>query len=65
MKYMKEINQKNYINIIIGLGSVMKEKVRDMEDNTRNGRSRIMSKNVVICVQAVVGITYSPSSIRI
>ena len=65
MKYMKEINQKKYININIGLGSVMKEKVRDMEDNTRNGRSKIMRKKVVICVQAVVGKTYLPSSIRI
>ena len=65
MKYMKEINQKKHINVNIGLGSVMKEKVRDMEDNTRNGRSKIMRKKVVICFQDVVGKSYSPSYIRI
>ena len=33
----------------------MKARVRDMEENTRTGRSRRMRKNVACCVQAVVG----------
>ena len=37
------------------MGYVVKEKVGDMEDNTREGRSRRMSKYLMLFVQAVVG----------
>ena len=52
MKDMKEANQskKN-----IGVGSIVEEKVGDMEDNTREGRIRRLEKEVMGCVQAVVG----------
>ena len=33
----------------------MKARVREMEENTRTGRSRRMRKNLAGCVQAVVG----------
>ena len=33
----------------------MKARVREMEENTRTGRSRRMKKNVAGCIQAVVG----------
>ena len=39
----------------IGLGSVVKAKVGELEKITREGRSRRMSKEVVGCVQRVVG----------
>ena len=39
----------------IGVGSVVKAKVGEMEDNTREERSRRVSKEVVGCVQSVVG----------
>ena len=35
--------------------SVVMEKVGEMEENTREGRSRRVSKEVVGCVQDVVG----------
>ena len=49
MKDKKQTKKK------IGLGYVVKEKVGEMEDNTREGRSRRMRKYVVGCVQTVVG----------
>ena len=39
----------------IGLGSVVKAKVGELENITREGRSRRMRKDVVGCVQSVVG----------
>ena len=38
----------------IGVGSVVKAKVGELEKITREGRSRRMSKEVVGCVQIVV-----------
>ena len=45
----KQINKK------IGVGSVVKAKVGELEKITRDGRSRRMRKEVVGCVQSVVG----------
>ena len=39
----------------IEVGYVVKAKVVDMEDKTREGRTRSMRKEVLGCVQAVVG----------
>ena len=39
----------------IGVGSVVKAKVGELEKITREGRSRRMRKEVVGCVQSVVG----------
>ena len=39
----------------IGVGSVVKSKVRDLEKITREGRRRSIRKEVVGCVQSVVG----------
>ena len=47
---MKEKNQ-NRKNI--GVGSVVKENVGDMEDNKRKGRIRRKSREVVGCVNDV------------
>ena len=46
--------EKNQIKTNIRLGSVVKEKDVEMEDNTKEGRTRIMRKDTVGCVQAVV-----------
>ena len=40
---------------MIGVGFVVKEKVGDMEENTREERIRRMRKYVVGCVKDVVG----------
>ena len=37
------------------MGSLVKSKVGKIEENTREGRSRRIRKDVVGCVQAVVG----------
>ena len=39
----------------IGVGSVVKSKVRELENITREGRIRRISKEVVGCFQSVVG----------
>ena len=39
----------------IGVGSVVKAKVGELDKITREGRSIRMSKEVVECVQSVVG----------
>ena len=39
----------------IGVGSVVKDKVGELEKITREGRIRRMRKEVVGCVQHVVG----------
>ena len=38
----------------VRVGFVVKSKVGDMEDNTRKGRSRSISKYIVLCIQAMV-----------
>ena len=50
----KEMMDKKFIKMKIGVGSVVKAKVREIEDNTKEGRIWSMSKEVVGCVQAVV-----------
>ena len=49
------MTEKKRIKTKIGVGSVVKAKVREIEENTREGRSRRMRKEVVGCVQDVVG----------
>ena len=49
------MKEKKRINTKIEEGSVVKEKVGAMEENTREGISNRMRKYVVVCVQAVVG----------
>ena len=44
MKEKKRIRKK------IGVGSALKSKVGDIEENTREGRIRSMRKEVVVCV---------------
>ena len=48
------MKEKKRIKTKIGVWSVVKEKVREIEENTRYGRSRSMRKEVVGCVQSVV-----------
>ena len=38
----------------IGLGSAVKEKVREMEENKGEGSSRRTRKEVLVCVQDLV-----------
>ena len=45
---------KNQTKTKIGVGSVVKAMVGDLENITREGRSRRMRKYVVVCVQSVV-----------
>ena len=47
-----KINKQNKTKI--GVGSVVKEKVGDLVDITREGGISRMSKVVVVCVQDVV-----------
>ena len=49
MKMTKQTKTK------IGVGSVVKAEVEELEKFTRKGRSRRMSKEMVGCVQRVVG----------
>ena len=46
---------KNQNKTKIGEGSVVKENFGELEKITREGRSRRMMKEVVVCVQTVVG----------
>ena len=46
---------KNQTKKKIGSGSVVKAKVGELEQISREGRSRRMRKEVVGCVQSVVG----------
>ena len=52
---MKDTNDKKWINMKIGLGSIVKEKVGEKEDNKREGIITRTRKEVVVCVQDVVG----------
>ena len=47
--------EKKRIKTKIRVGSDVKTKVRDMEENTREVRTRRMRKEVVGCVHAVAG----------
>ena len=48
---------KNHINTEIGMGSVVKAKVVELEDIIMEGISSRMRGNVVDCVHSVVGKT--------
>ena len=52
---IKDMKEKKRIKVKIGVGSVVEVKVRDMEENKRDGRTRMMMKYVVECVQYVSG----------
>ena len=54
-KISQEMMEKKRIKKQIGVGSVVKAKVGEMEENTREGRIRRMRKELMGCVQAVVG----------
>ena len=47
----------------IGVGSVVKAKVGELENITREGRSRSTRKGVVRCIHIVVGEEEFPSPI--
>ena len=46
---------KKSIKTKIGVGSVVKANVREMEEKMEEGRSRRTRKDMVVCVHAVVG----------
>ena len=50
----QETMEKKRIKTKIGAGSVVKENFGDIEENTREGRSRRIMKEVMGCVQSVV-----------
>ena len=52
---MKEMNEKKRIKTKIRVGSVVKVKVREMEENTREGKIMRTKKEVVGCVQDMLG----------
>ena len=47
--------EKNRIKTKVGVGSIVQENVRDMEEKTREGIIRRRMKEVVSLFQAVVG----------
>ena len=47
--------EKNRIKTKVGVGSIVQENVRDMEEKTREGIIRRRMKEVVSFFQAVVG----------
>ena len=52
---MKDMKEKKRIKTKIVVGSVAKVKVGEMDEKTTEGRSRSKRKEVMGCVQAVVG----------
>ena len=52
---MKDMKEKKRIKKNIRVGYIVKVKVRDIEENTRRRRRRRTRKEVVVCVQYVVG----------
>ena len=50
----KEIMENKFTKKKIGVGPVVKEKVRYIEENTSEGRIRRMRKDMVGCVEALV-----------
>ena len=55
IKNMKDMKEKNLINKMINVGSIMKLKFREMDYKTREGIIRMMSKEVVSCVRTMLG----------
>ena len=51
IKTVNGVKEKKRIKTNIGVGSVVKVKVRYMEEKTREGRIRIKRKEVAECVQ--------------
>ena len=51
----QEMVEKKRIKTIIGVGSVVKAKVGDMEENIREGRTRRIRKEMVGYLQSMVG----------
>ena len=49
------MKEKKRIKKHIGVGSVVQAKVGEMDDKKREGRTRMTRKEVVVCVQSVVG----------
>ena len=50
---MKEMKEVEWSKMNIGMGSVVTEKFRDIEENNREVRSGKMMKGLVGCVQFV------------
>ena len=55
IKIMKDMEEANQINMKVMVGYFVKAKVRDTEENTKEGRIRSTRKEVVVCVHYVVG----------
>ena len=55
VKIVEDMNEEKRIKTKIGVGSLVKAKVINMEEITREGRRSMTRKDVVGCVQAVVG----------
>ena len=49
------MKEKKQIKTKIGVGSIVKAKVRNMEEKTREGRSRRTRKEATCCIHAMVG----------
>ena len=49
------MNEKKHIKKMINVGSIMKFNFRDMDDKTREGIIRRMSKKVVRCFRTILG----------
>ena len=52
---IKDRKEENLGKMKIIMGSVVTEKIGEIEDKAREGRSRRMRKEVVECALAVVG----------
>ena len=52
---MKGVKGKKWIKKKVGVGFAVEAKVREVEETTREGRIRRVRKEVVGCVQDVVG----------
>ena len=50
---MKDMKAVNWTKKNIGVGYLVPEKVKDMEWNTREGITRRVSKEVMVCIQAM------------
>ena len=53
IKIAEGMKMKNQNKTRVGVGSIVKSKVGELEKITRKGRSRRTSKEVVVCVQDV------------
>ena len=52
---MKEMKETKRRNTKVDVGTLVTAKVREMEEKTRDGRSRRTRKEAVGCVEAMVG----------